>query len=258
LLATTAGFAIYARRRGWSTLWAVAIALMPGMLLPAMRDLSDPLATAAVLAGLLLWSSGRRWPAALALTVAVLSREVMMLAVVAVAAEAVVRAWRGRDVAGTWRGIALRAWPVVVVPSAAFAAWRVYITARYGGSVGGAGLGLPFVNLVQELRGSIQTGPASYAAWDVVYLLLVLAAAGAALASLRHRVTITSAAACTLALGVLVPTLGDVWSDTRLAAPLFVVLLVDGLQRRNRCSVLIGSAAAAMTVLIPFIGHGTF
>jgi hypothetical protein len=258
LLAVAMGFAIYARRRGWSTLWALAIALMPGMVLPALRDLSDPLATASVLAGVLAWRSGRRWPAALALTVAVLTREVMMVVVVALAAEAGCRAWRAREVPGAWRTTALPVWPVVVVPSAAFAAWQAYITVRYGGLVGGADLSLPLVNLVQEVRWSIRSYPPLGATWDLVYVLLILAASVAALMSLRRRVTITSAAAGALTLGVLVPTFGDIWSDTRLSAPLFALLLVDGLQRRNRPAVLIGTAAAAMTILLPFALHGSF
>jgi hypothetical protein len=257
LLALTAGFAIYARRRGWSTLWALVIALMPGMLLATERDLSDPLAIASILAGFLLWRSGRRWSAALALTVAVLTREVMMLAVVALAAEAGIQAWRARGVSGAWRRTASRAWPVILVPSAVFAIWQAYISARYGGPVGGAGISLPLVNLIQELKGSFQTYP-PLGAWDLVYVLLILAAAVAALMSLRQRVTITSAGACALALGVLVPTLGDVWSDTRLSAPLFAMLLVDGLQRRSRSAVLISTTAAAMSILIPFALPGSF
>lgn len=257
LLALAGGFAIYARRRGWSALWAVPIAVMPGMLLPALRDLSDPLATATMLAGLLLWRNGRRWPAALALGVAVLTREMMMLAVLAVAAEAGVRAWRARDIPGAWRTTLARAWPVIVIPSAVFAGWQSYVAVRYGGLVGGAGLELPLVNLIQEVRGSFH-GYRLTAIWDLVYVLLILAAVLAALMSLRERVTITSTAASALALGVLVPTLGDVWSDTRLSAPLFALLLIDGLQRRRRGSVLIASGAAAMTILIPVAILGSF
>ncbi|MDQ6834681.1 MAG: hypothetical protein M3016_00655 [Actinomycetota bacterium] len=257
LLATTVGFAIYARRRAWPPLSAVAVALMPGMLLPALRDLSDPMALASMLAGLLLWQSGRRWPAVVALSVAVLTREVMMLAVVAVAAEAGVRAWRAREIPGAWRRTASQAWPVVVIPCAAFAVWQAYIAMRYGGPVGGAGFGLPLVNLIREARASFRVYLA-VGIWDLVYLLLILAATVAALMSLRRRVTITSAGACALGLGVLVPALGDAWSDTRLSAPLFTLLLVDGLRRRNRPAVLIVTAAAAMTLMAPLGIPGSF
>ncbi|MBV9838573.1 MAG: hypothetical protein JO156_10650 [Solirubrobacterales bacterium] len=258
VLALTAGFAIYARRRGWSTWWAVAIALMPGMLLPVLRDLSDPLAAASMLAAVLMWRSGQRWPAALALSVAVLAREVMMVVVLALAAEAAVRAWRQRAIPGAWRSAASRAWPVVVVPTVIFAGWQAYITTRYGGPVGGAPLSPPLVGIVDEVRRSMHNSWPPYAVWDLVYVLLILAAAAAALASLSRQVTITSAAASALALGALIPMMGDAWSDTRLSAPLFAVLLVDGLQRRHRSSVLISTIAAATTILIPFSIPGAF
>jgi hypothetical protein len=257
LLAVAIGFAIYARRQGWSTLWALAVALMPGMLLATARDLSEPLAMAGLLSGLLLWRGGRRWPAALALTVAVLTREVMMLAVVAVAAEACIRGYRARATAGAWRAIASQVWPVIVIPPAIFAAWQAYLMTRYGGPIGGAGLSVPLVNLVQELRGSFR-GYGPTAVWDLANVLLILAASGAAVWSLRRRVTVINMAACALAIGVLVPTLGDVWSDARLSAPLFTLLLVDGLHQGNRYAVRIGGAAAALTILIPFAIGGAF
>jgi hypothetical protein len=257
LLTVAAAFAIYARRQGWSTLWALAFALMPGMLLATVRDLSDPLAMAGLLAGMLLWRGGRRWPAALALTVAVLTREVMMLAIVGVAAEACVRGYRSRGHAGRWRATASQVWPVIVVPTAVFCAWRAYVMARYGGPIGGAGLSLPLLNLVQELRGEFR-GYGPTAVWDVIYVLLILAASATAVWSLCRRVTVLNAAACALALGVLVPTLGDVWSDSRLSAPLFGLLLADGLHERNRYAVGVGTAAAAMIILIPFMIPGAF
>jgi hypothetical protein len=257
LLGFAAGFAVYARHRAWSPLWAVPIALMPGMLLSVLRDLSDPLALASVVAGLLLWRAGRRWPAALALSVAVLTREVMMLAVVAVAAETAASAWRGRAGAGGWRTMAARAWPVVAIPTLAFGGWQAYIMARYGGPVGGADLGLPLVNLIEEVRGDLHW-PVTTALWDAAYVLLIVIAAGAALRSLTRRVTITSAAACALALGVLVPTLGDPWSDSRLSAPLFALVLIDGLDTGRRFPVVVSALAAALSILIPVAIPGTF
>jgi hypothetical protein len=257
LLGFAAGFAVYARHRAWSPLWAVPIALMPGMLLSVLRDLSDPLALASVVAGLLLWRAGRRWPAALALSVAVLTREVMMLAVVAVAAETAASAWRGRAGAGGWRTMAARAWPVVAIPTLAFGGWQAYIMARYGGPVGGADLGLPLVNLIEVVRGDLHW-PVTTALWDAAYVLLIVIAAGAALRSLTRRVTITSAAACALALGVLVPTLGDPWSDSRLSAPLFALVLIDGLDTGRRFPVVVSALAAALSILIPVAIPGTF
>jgi hypothetical protein len=255
LLMIAAAGGAYAHRHGRSGLWAVAAALMPGMLLPAQRDLSDPLATAAVLAGVLLWRSRRRWPATLALTVAVLTREVMMVVVAAVVVDGVLRAWQVRAQAGAARSILAGAWPVAAIPTVMFAAWHLYATARYGGSLGSAPADVPMLNLLQEVRWSLRSG-AAYGGWDLAYVALVVAAVAAAVASLLHRVTLISLATCAVALGVLIPRMGDLWSDTRLAAPLFALLLVDGLHRRHRPSIAIASAAAAMSLLLPVLIPG--
>lgn len=61
VLAITGGFAVYARRRGWSGWWAVAVGFLAGFLTGTLRDLSDPLAVSSKLAGLLMWQRGRRW-----------------------------------------------------------------------------------------------------------------------------------------------------------------------------------------------------
>ncbi len=251
LLGLTVAFAIYFTRRGRSALWAIPLALMPGMLLPVFRDLSDPLATAALVAGVVWWQNGSRWPAALALTVAVLTREVMIVAVVGVAAEAAVRAWRTRRHSFGARLVARHAWPVIALPAAAFVAWQAYVVIRNGGLPGDANLGLPFANLVQEANRSLAVKPPLYAAWDIAYLLLILAAIGVAFLSAWRQLTVRSAAAAAMAIGVLVPAFGDIWSDTRLSAPLFALLLIDGLQRRDRPALMISAAAASMTALLP-------
>ena len=251
LLGLTAAVATYAAHRGRSSLWALALALMPGMLLPVFRDLSDPLAVAALVAGVIWWRDGRRWPAAIALTVAVLTREVMIIALVGVTAEAAVRAWHARRESHGARGVARRAWPVIVLPATAFIAWQAYVAIRIGGLPGHANLGLPFANLIQEARWSLAGRPPLYAAWDIAYLLLILAAVGIAFWSAWRRLTVTSAAAAAIAIGVLVPSFGDIWSDTRLSAPLFALLLIEGLEHRRRPALMVSAAAASMTLLLP-------
>ncbi len=250
LLGLTGAFATYVARRGWSPLWALALTLMPGMLLPVFRDLSDPLATAALVAGIVWCRDGRRWPAALALTVAILAREVMIVAVVGIAGEAAVRGWRARRLSWGTGHLRGHVWPVIALPVAAFAAWQAYVGIRNGGLPGDANFGLPFANLIQEARWSLAGRPPLYAAWDIGYLLLILAAVGMAFLSAWRRLTVTSAAVAAIAIGVLVPGFGDIWSDTRLSAPLFAALLIDGLQRRDRPALVISTAAASMTALL--------
>ena len=72
---------------------ALAIGLSPGVVLAVLRDLSGPLAIAGLASGLVAWRMRRPWVAGGALTAAVLAREAMVLAVVAIAIEA---AWRRR------------------------------------------------------------------------------------------------------------------------------------------------------------------
>ena len=165
VLGFTGWFAAWCRRRGRSTLWALALGLTPGVLLPTLRDLSDPLAIATVVAGILLWEQRRRAPAAALLTVAVLARETMIVAVVAVAIDAAVRAWSGRGEPGSLRKVAREAWPVVLVPAAAFVGWQIYIGIRHGSQVGGPNAEIPFTNFVQEVHRSFETVSVANGTW---------------------------------------------------------------------------------------------
>ncbi len=252
LLALAAFFSVYAARRGWSVIWVLVLALMPGLLMPVLRDLSDVVATGAVLVGVLLAQSGKRWSAAIALTVAVLAREISIAVVLALAIEAGIRAWQARTRPDGWRPVLRDSWPTFVVPAAAFGLWQIYITLRYGGLVGTANAGAPGLNLIQEAHWSIARAPVvTYAAWDLIYLGLIVAGVVAALTSLRRGITIPGVAACAATLGILLPTLGDPWGDTRLSAPLFALLLIDALQRRRRVTLGLCVAVAAMTLLAP-------
>ncbi len=258
VLALTAGFAIYARSRGWSTAWAVVLGLLPGMLLAPLRDLTDPLATACVVAGLIAWTRGHRWLAAAFLAVAVLAREVMVLAVVAVAVEAAARAWRTRAVSGSARAIVRECWPAVVIPAVAFLGWQAYVAVRYGGPVPGTSATFPFATFVDALRDAIHSKPHRLAGWDVAYQLLVIAAVVVAVLSLRRDLSALSFAAALLALSLSVAGYEPVWGDTRDSLPVFALLLVSGLEHRRGVNLWICGAAAGMTALIPLAIPGVF
>jgi hypothetical protein len=258
VLALAAFFAAYGRRRGWPTRWTIALALMPGVLLPVLRDLSDPLATACVVIGVLLAQSGRRWTAALALTLGVLTREVTIAIVLALGVELGLRAWRARARPEAWRSVLQEGWPVIALPGLAFALWQGYVALRSGGLVGTSNAGFPGFNLIQEVGWSVGSHAFPYAAWDVVYVGLTVAGIGAAVASLRRGLTVPGLAACAASIGVLIPTLGDPYSDTRLTAPLFALLLVDALQRRRRFTLALCGAVAGMTVLAPLAIPGAY
>jgi hypothetical protein len=253
LLAITATFAVYARSRGWSGWYAALVGLAPGLALATMRDLSDPLATAAALAGLIAFERDRRWWAAALLTLAVLSREVMVAAVMAVALDSVIWYWHRRDRPGSIRQGLRRSWPPVVVPAIAFLGWQVYIDSRYGGNVlsTAQSMMVPFDNFLQEARHALRQDAPLEGVWDLCYLALTLAAMAVAVRLAWRRVTAASLAAVLFAASLTLLLFSDEWNDTRLSAPLFVVVLLVGLEQRDRLAVRVCALAAALTVLIP-------
>ena len=262
VLLLTAGFGWYARRRGWSGWWALVVGLMCGLLVGTLRDLSDPLAVAAMVGGLMLWERRRaRW-AALLLSLAVLAREPMALAVAAVAADAAARWWRSRrELAGvpgaaaaSARAIAAETWPVIAAPAAAYVLWQVYVSLRYGGSVASPATAYkpPLVGVIAEFRHAFASVALRSTLWEVAYLALMVAGIAVALQLARRRVGVSTAAAALFACSLLVLEFGDPWSYTRLSAPMFATLLLAGLERGSRTAVAVCALASALTVVVPF------
>lgn len=260
VLAVTAAAARYAQSLGRSPWWAVIVGLTPGLVLATMRDLSDPLATAAMLGGLIAWQSRRRWPAAILLALAALAREPMILATGAVAVEAV---WSCRH---QWRRLAAvrftlaQAAPVVLVPLAAFIGWQLYIHGLPG-VAGPAGTGSaaaaappavfpPGHDFVTELRRAWNLHTAA-GVWEVVYIALVLAAMVCSLTLLRRGPSAATISAILLSATLTVIIFGDEWGISRYAAPVFATLVASGLRERSRAALLIGAAAAVLTIVIP-------
>jgi len=251
VLALTAGFALYLRSRGRSGLWALALGLLPGFLLATLRDLTDPLATAAALGGVIAYTRGRRWPAGVLLGVAVLTRDVMALVVVAVALDGAGRAWRERRVAGSARRVAADLAPVVVIPAIAFVGWRLYVASRNRGALQlSSALHLPTFDA--SLSAAFNSHPQSVAVWDVTYQALMLVAVVVALFAVWRNRDAFSIGAALMALSLFVAGFQPVWGDTRDSLPVFALLLTAGLVNRRRLELLPCVAAAAMTALIPF------
>jgi hypothetical protein len=253
VLALAAAFAMRGARCGFAPAWAVALALLPGVLLGTLRDLSDPLALATMVGGLVLWQTGRRWTAAASLSVAVLAREPMVLAVAAVAGDAGWRAWRQQS----WRVAAL-AWPVVLLPFAVFAAWQLYIDLRYGANVSGTAsspFSSPGQNVVDEVRHAIHADLGS-GAWSLAYLTVMLVGMLASVLAVVRRVTAASLTAVLFAASLSFTTFGDAWSYGRLSAPMFAALLLDGLEQRRRGLLRLCVVAAAFSPLIPLTLRG--
>ena len=234
-------------RSGWL---ALAVGLTPGVMFALLRDLPDVVGLSSAIAGLYLWSARRPALAAAALVVAVLARETMLLAVAALAFDALLRDRRSEETTGAALAIG--------APLLAFTAWQAYATAALDGVLPlGSGPGslwsAPAVGLVEGLPEALGR-PALEAGWSAVYIGLVLCAMAVALWLAWRQRTPVALLAAVFALMTL--ALGEVfwvehWSFTRATAPLLAFLLLAGAAARSRAAVAIPSLAAGLTLLIP-------
>lgn len=259
ILGVTALLSVYCRRRGRSPMWALAVGLTPGLLMPALRDLTDPLATAAAVGGLIAWYSERRWWSALLLSVAVLSREPLGIVVVGVAVETAVRAWRARRDRQELRRTWARSWPVMAAPVAAYAAWQIYIRVQTPAIPGTATVGAtgppqsPSLSRVWErVHALLNTAIPQVASWEILYLVLIVVAAVAAL-RLALRGSAAGVAALLMAATLLIIAFGDQWGLTRYSAPVFAMVLLGSLEHRSRLATAACALAAAMSLGLPWV-----
>ncbi len=251
VLGATAATALFARSRGQSGWWALAVGLNPGMVLAVLRDLSEPMAVAALVGGLVAWRSRRPGVAAVALTLAVLAREVMVLGVLAIAVEAAWRLLVRRDT-----GALRRAAPVCLIPAAAFLAWQAYVAERFDGLAASSTpdnqFATPLDGLIDSADRALSDGSLSGGGWDLLFLALMAAAIVVAAAGLRRGLRApVVAAACFAALLVVINFGGDHWNYTRLAAPLMASLVVAGLDDGDRPALFVPALTAFLTLLIP-------
>jgi hypothetical protein len=247
-------------------MWAMAVGLSPGLVLAATHDLSDCLATAAGLAALLAWTERRPRATAAWLTLSVLSREPMLLLVLALGLDA------GRHaMADGVRGTRLRLFlrrvrPDLVVPVACFAAWQAYVAVRFGGVLAPTTtppgqFAIPFTGVVADFRSAldgIQARPVT-GVWDLAYVVLMIVAIVASLWRLRWSVTASGLAAALFGTYMLLirdTTLTMPLTYARYSAPLFVCLALSGLESpRGRSALWPTGAAAALMILAPLAGR---
>lgn len=255
VIALTLAFAAYARRRGWSGWWALAVGLLPGLQFATMGDMSDALAVACMLGGLMAWERRRRWAAAGLLAVAALAREPMMLAVAALAIDAGARWWACRREPGALGRTVRAAWPPLAIPTLMFLGWQAYVHVRHGTgtSAPGTAFQVPLMGLVDEFRRSLRGTVSISSSWDLVYLAAIVAGIAVACAHVRRGITAPGVAALLFGLILLVLTFGNDWSYTRLSAPLFAALLLAGLERRMRPALAVCATVAVLGALIPFV-----
>ena len=188
--------AVLARRRGRHALWGVLVALSPGVVVAATRDLTEPLQVGLLLAGLVAWT-GERTPARLAaavglFTAATFTRETSLAVLFGLGLHETWRLLRGpargpaRDRA---RIDALARAALLLVPVAAVVAWQLHLAGVWGElpiRATDGDVGLPFLNTAQTFL----AGGGDWADWTS-------AAALQAHASVVERVLLAALLACT-------------------------------------------------------------
>jgi hypothetical protein len=125
--------AAWARQYGRSTWWGLALAASPALVMALARDLTEPLATAALVIGLLSWTRRRWWLASIAFTVAVLCRETVLIVLLGMGVWCLVRLLRGGGLihrrTGTAQVVAL------FVPAAVEVSWQLHVREVWGGKL---------------------------------------------------------------------------------------------------------------------------
>ena len=229
-----------ARDSGRHPMWGLLLAAYPGFFSAAGRDLTEPVAAACLLAGLLLSRKGRPVLAGIFLGYAALTREtvIVVAAVICLTRLAQIALRRSRP------GLPDLAW---LIPAAAFGAWQLVVRGATGrlpvlATFGASGhAGLPFSSFADGLRLNLSQVSGPNAVLVVIWLAEVATLAAFVVAAL-FSIRATTVPVCervafvvfVMELGVLTgPWLG--FADLRQMneAYLFAVLILLGTRRRQ-------------------------
>jgi hypothetical protein len=251
-LTVAAGFAVrLAVALGRHPLTGLVLAVPAGMPISLGRHLTEPVAWAAVLAGL-WYARGRRWPAtAAALTVAVLARETSLVVVAGLAAAQLWRLLSG-DPRRDRRALA---W--LAVPAATALAWQLallqvwgVLPVRSGGPTNFGGL--PVLGVLDTLAAGVP-GPGVLTVVVTAERVGVLALFGyAAWALATHRAAVSGGEAAAWALSVLMAVALAGWtSDVQFLRAAnegiglsVLVALSDRRSRPGRWALLLAAGMA--------------
>jgi hypothetical protein len=123
--------AMWARKYGRSPWWGVALAASPALVMALARDLTEPLATAALVVGLLSWTRGRLWLASVAFTAAVLCRETVLVVLLGMGVWCLVQRLRGggRETRRTNAAQIV----ALCIPAAIEVGWQFHVRQVWGG-----------------------------------------------------------------------------------------------------------------------------
>jgi hypothetical protein len=257
LLAAAWAGAVLARRLGRHALWGVLVALSPGLVVAATRDLTEPLQVAFLLLGLVAWT-GRRTPLTLAAAVAAftasaLTRETTLAVLAGLGLWETYRLLRGPD-----RAEPLARAAALLVPLAVAVAWQLHLQDVWGVlpvSANEGDVGVPFLNTAQTFLAGGDWGDWSSKdallahAWVAERVLLAALLANAAYALARGRADVRLKAGWALAaLLALSAAWGRDVAFLRAAneAIVLAVLLLLGLRTRAARVALAGTACLSV------------
>lgn len=256
LVAAAAAGAALARRQGRHALWGLLVALSPGLVVAANRNLTEPLQMAFLLWGLVAWTSRRPVLATAAFTAAVFTRETSIVVLFGLGLWEAYRALRGPG-----RRAAAARGAMLFVPVATFAAWQAHLHGVWGEvpvRANDGNVGTPFARWAT----SFLAGGGDWSDWTTTDALLahlwvgerlVLATVLAVTAISLARSTVGNgtkigwAVAALLALSVSWTRDVAFLRAANEAIVLAVVVLL-GARTRAATAALAGTAALSVTV----------
>lgn len=208
LLAAAWAAAALAQRLHRHALWGVLVALSPGLVVAVCRDLTEPLATALLLLGLVAWTD-RRWRlATLAFTGAVLTRETTLAVLFGLGLYEVYATVRGPD----RRAIFSRA-VGLLMPVVAAVRWQGHLKEVWGRlpvRANDGNVGIPVAHTVRTLL----AGGGQWSDWHTKDALL----AHLWVAERLVLVAILAATAYAVWRGTTSPALKAAWVTSALLA----------------------------------------
>jgi hypothetical protein len=246
-----------AKARGRPGIVGAALGLVPATATALARDTNEAVALALVVGGILLWRRRRRWPAALAWTLAALARETTLLIPGGVILTGLWLVGRG---SGGERRRRLRDYLPALTPFAVWAAWQVVLHSwwgRYPVRAGGSNVGLPFAGVSRIIDDNLRYHLHSHrlVLFEVGVVLAIAAATGWLLP--RSRALVSERMAWVLSMVLVLCLTGLVWvegdaSFRALAETMGVgvVILLGVKARLADAALLAGSGLWVLVALL--------
>ncbi len=250
------------REQGMSPWYGLAYGLLSGLIIATARDLADGVAAGFMVGGMYFYTHRRYLPAAVFLAATLLSRELGLVAVMCLAADAVLfkRSWPGLFRAlGSGRGFSLPEdfrknwgglWASVaaVVP---FAMWQVYVRwvcGAWSWSGGTANFGKAFAGMLRYSRRLFHNpGAHSEKVYAAVFLAVTVIGALLAIREIvrrRNEFTVPFLAFSILPFVLSRHVWVEPWSYGRVMLPMQVFLVLTFINTRDK------------VYLVPVAGYG--